>query len=178
MVLGTEVYPKMLRKMSKAVPEGNGPISLLGGILLEELRRVMYETMGKAFGEITKDVRKTNQRLTSLEQDAWQPRLTMEAEVKANEKTCERTEVATAVVQAKYGDSWSAKSVQAGPKGSTSLGDAGPPAFPCSRDDVLVGNGVAAPKSCLSHLEMRTPTAAGGLFPACTTSTATRTTFD
>ena len=31
--------------------------------------------------------------------------------------------------------------------------------------DVLVENDAAAPKSCLSHLEMCTPTAAGGLSP-------------
>ena len=56
----------MLRKKSKATPEGNDPISMLGGITLEELRRVMSETMGKAFGEIKEDLRRINQRLASL----------------------------------------------------------------------------------------------------------------
>ena len=39
-----------------------------------------------------------------------------------------------------------------------------PPALPC-RDDVLVENGAAAPKSCLPSLELRSPTAAGDLLP-------------
>ena len=49
--------------------------------------------------------------------------------------------------------------------------------LPC-RDDVLVDNDAAAPKSCLSPLEMRSSTAAGGLLPTGKTSTATRTTLD
>ena len=47
----------------------------------------------------------------------------------------------------------------------------GPPALPCSRNDALVDEGAAAPKPCLSPVEMRTPTAAG-LLPAGTASTA------
>ena len=47
------------------------------------------------------------------------------------------------------------------------------PAVPC-RDDVLVENGAPAPNSCLSPLEMRSPTAAGGLLPAGEASTTTR----
>ena len=47
------------------------------------------------------------------------------------------------------------------PDRSTSFSvNAESPALPC-RNDVFVENGAAAPKSCLSHLEMRTPTAAG-----------------
>ena len=46
-----------------------------------------------------------------------------------------------------------------------------------SRDDVLVGNGAAALKSCLSPLEMRSLTAAGGLLPADKASTTTRITL-
>ena len=47
-----EVYPKMLRKKSKAVPEGNGTIPqdafvMLGGIIPEELRRELLETIAK-----------------------------------------------------------------------------------------------------------------------------------
>ena len=88
----------MLRKKSKAVPEGNGPIPMLGGITLEELRRVMSRTIGEDFEEIEEDLRRINQRVASLEQDARQPRLTMEADVPANKKTCERTECACAAV--------------------------------------------------------------------------------
>ena len=51
-----------------------------------------------------------------------------------------------------------------------------PPAFPY-RDDVLVENGAAASKSCLSPLEMHSPTAAVGLLPAGEASTTTRITF-
>ena len=61
----------------------------------------------------------------------------------------------------------------------TSFGDdsAGPPALPCSRGGALVGNGAAAPKSCLSPLEMHSPTATGGLLPTGKASTTTRITF-
>ena len=95
-------------------------------------------------------------------------------------KTCERTEGAAAAVQAKHGDSCFAYQVALDPMSSTSFGDdfTKPPALPCSRDDVLVDNGAAAPKTCLIPVEMRTLTAAGGLLPAGTALTATRTTFD
>ena len=130
----------MLQKKSKAVPEGNGPIPqdahvMLGGITLKELRRViMLETMDKAFGEIKEDLRRTNQRLASLEQDARQPRLAMEADVTAEKKTRERTEGAAATVQTKHGDSCWAKRVQAGPKSSTIFGiKSESPALPVQR---------------------------------------------
>ena len=118
--------------------------------------------------------------LASLEQDARQPRLAMEADGPADTKTRERTESAATAVQAMHGDSCSANRVDPDPMCSTSFGDdcTGPPTLPCSREDGLVDNGAAAPKSCLSLLEMRSPTAAGGLLPTGETSTATRTTFD
>ena len=113
----------MLRKKSKAAPEGNGLISrdayvMLGRITLEELRRVISESMGKAFGEFMEDLRRINQCLASLEQDARQPCLDMEADVTADKKTRERTEGAAAAVQAKYEDSCSPKRVQVGPTSS------------------------------------------------------------
>ena len=127
--------------------------------------------------ELTEDLRRIDQRVVSLEQDARQPCLAMEADVPADEKTRERTEGAAKAVQAMHGDSFSAKRVQDGPKSSTTFGvKAEPPALSC-RDDVLVENGTAAPKSCLSPLEMHTPKASGGLLPTGKTSTATRTTF-
>ena len=150
MVLDVNVYPKILRKKSKAVPEGNSPIPqdayvMLGGITSEELRRVMSETMGKALEEFKEDVRRIIQRLESLEQDARQPRLTMEADVTAAKKTREHTEDAAAAVQTKHGNSCSAKRVQADPTTLTSFClKAEPPALP-RRDDVLVDNGAAAP---------------------------------
>ena len=101
----------------------------------------------------------------------------MEADVPADTKTRERTEGAAKAVQAMRGNSVSANRVDPDPMCSTSFGvKAEPPALPW-RDDVLVENGAAAPKLCLSPLEMRSPTAAGGLLPAGMASTATRTTF-
>ena len=124
-------------------------------------------------------MREKKQRVASLEQDARQPRLAMEADVKADKKTCERTEGAAKAVQAMHGDSFSATRVDPDPKSSTSFGDdfTGSRALSCSRDDALVGNGAAALKSCLSPLEMRSPTTTGGLLPADKASTTTRITF-
>ena len=170
----------MLRKKSEAVPEGNDPTPQHAGKMItwEELRQAVYERWGEAFGEFKEDLRRIDQRLASLEHDAPQPRLAMEADVPADEKTRECMEGATRAVQAVHGDSFSANRIQDGSKSSTTLGaKAEPPALPC-RDDVSVENGAAAPKSCLSPLEMRTPTAAGGLLPTGKTSTAARTTFD
>ena len=163
----------MPRKESKAVSEGNGPTfqDAWKMITWKELRRVLPESMSKAFGEFKGDLRSIDQRLASLEQDARQPRFAMEADVPADKKTRERTEGGATAVQVR---------VDFDPKISTSFGVdfTRPPTFPSSRGDALVGNGVAVPKSCLSPLEMRTPTAAGSLLLAGTASTATRITFD
>ena len=122
---------------------------------------------------------RANQREASLEQDARQPRLAMVADGPADTKTRERTEDAAKVIQAMHRDSFSASWVDPGLKiTSTDFGvKADPSALPC-KEDVLVENGAAAPKSCLSPLEMRTILAAGGLLPTGKTSTATRTTFE
>ena len=165
-----EVNPKMLGRKSRAVPEGNGPIPqdayvMSGGITREELQRVMSETMGMALEEFKEDTRRVNQRLASLEQDAREPRLAKEAGIAADKKTRERTEGATAAVQAKCGISCPAKRIQTGPKSLTSFDmKAEPPAFP-HRNDVMVDIGAAAPKLCLSPMEMRMLTAASGLLP-------------
>ena len=92
MGLDVDVYPKMLRKQSKAVPEGNGltpqdAYVMLGELAPEELRRVMSETIGKALKEFKEDVRRINQRLAIVEHDARQPRLAMEADVTADKNT-------------------------------------------------------------------------------------------
>ena len=122
-------------------------------------------------------MRLLEQHLASLEQDAWQPRLAIEANGPEDTKACERTEGVSTAVQVMHGDSFSTVRVDAGPKAtSTSLSvKAEPPALSC-RDDVK--NGAAAPKSCLSALEMRTTSAAGGLLSTGKTSTATKTTFN
>ena len=169
----------MPRKKSATVPEGNGPISMLGGNILQELREVMSD-MGEALNECTtKNVRRANQRVASLEQGARQPCLAMEADVQSDTKTRQRTEGAATVVQAMHGDSFSPYRGDPGPKTtSTSFNvKAEPPALPY-RDEVLVENGAAVPKSCISPLEMRTTTAAGGLLPIVKTTTATWTTLD
>ena len=61
----------------------------------------------------------------------------------------------------------------------TSFGDDStePPAPENFIDDALVDGGAEALKPCLSPVEMRTPTAAGGLLPAGAASTAMRTIF-
>ena len=120
-----------------------------------------------------------NQRVARLQQDARQPHLAMEADGQADTKTRERTEGAATAVQVMHGDSYSANRIVPCPETtSTSFGvKAVPPALPC-RDDALVENGAAAPKSCHPPLEMRTATAAGGLFPTGKASIATRTNFN
>ena len=116
-----------------------------------------------------------DQRLTRLEHDARQPRLTMEADGPANTKTRERTKGTATADEEMNGDSCTAQKVQHGPKTSTCFGMmAEPPDLHC-RDDVVVESGDAAPKSCLPSLKMRTTTAAGGLLPTGKTSTATTT---
>ena len=71
----------------------------------------MCEVLGKAFEELTDNMKRANQRLANLEQKARQPRLAMKADVTADKKTRERLEGAAAAVQAKHGDSCSAKKV-------------------------------------------------------------------
>ena len=182
----------MPRKESMAVPEGNDSIPqnacvlIRGSNTLEDLRRIMLkawdevcEENGLKKPEKPKEMRATEQRIASLELDARQSRLAMEAGGPADTKTRERTEGAATAVQAMHGDSCSAIRVEPGPKtSSTSFGmKVEPPDLPC-REDVLVEDGAAAPKSCLPSLEMRTTTAVGGLLPTGETSTATKIIFN
>ena len=113
-MLNVEVYSKMLRKKSKAVPEGNGPVpqdacAMLGGIIVVELRRVMSEALDKAFDkhfeqkpENLEEIKTSDQRSVSLEQDARQPRLDMEVDVTTVKKIRKRTEGAAAADRAKH----------------------------------------------------------------------------
>ena len=175
----------MPRNRSTAVPEGNSLIrhDEIGPDqpMLADIYRMIEEVFDKSdrkLDELADEMRATKQRLAGLEQVAWQPRLVMEADVPPDTKTRERTEGAAAAVQAKHGGSCFANQIDPDPMCLTGFGDdsTGPPALPCSRDDVV--NGAVAPKSCLSPLGMRTLAAVGGLHPAGTTSSATRTTFD
>ena len=137
-----------------------------------------FEIQDNKFEALLEDWRSIDQRLTRLEHDARQPCLATETDGPANTKTLERTEGAATALQAKHGDSCTAQRVQDEPKTSTCFGVmAEPPDLPC-RDDLLVENGAAAPKSCLPPLEMRTATAAGGLLPTGEISTATKTTYN
>ena len=78
-----------------------------------------------------------------------------------------------------HGDSCTtAQKVQDGPKTSITFGmEAEPPDLPCG-EDVLIEDGATTPKSCLPSLEMRSPTAAGGLVTTGKASTATETNFN
>ena len=174
----------MLRKESDVVPEGNGPVPQQeefdsGQPALVDAIRMLYERMDsrsdrqeKMLDEIiVKMTRGTSQCAASLEHDARQPHFAMEADGLANTKTRERTEGAATAVQAMHGDSCTAQKVQGRPKTSTSFGmKAELPAFPC-RDDVQVENDDSWPKSCLSSVNMRKPTPAGGLLHAGSAST-------
>ena len=128
--------------------------------------------------ELPDERRVTTQGLAGLEQDARQQRLAMEANVPSDIKTRNPTEdvAADRVIS---GDSSSANQVNPDQMYLTSFGadSTGPPTLSCTRDGTLVDNGAAAPKPRLSPVEMRTPTATGGLLPAGTASTTMRTIF-
>ena len=66
--------------------------------MLCELIDSRFDQQGKKLDEIMKMTRGTSQRVPSLEQDARQLRLAMEADGPANTKTCERTEGAATAV--------------------------------------------------------------------------------
>ena len=163
----------MLQNWSKVISEDNDPIPqdayvMLGGIKLEELRRIMSEALDKTFDKHTAEIMgRANQRLAGLEQEARQQRLATKADVPTDTKTHKRMNE----------DSCSAKRVQAGPTSLTNFGmKAEPPALP-RKDDVLVDKEATVPKPCLSPVEMSTPTAADGLLPAGAASTVMKTIF-
>ena len=169
----------MLRKKRCVVPEGNGPVhqeEKFGSgqpAPVDPFQR-LEEIWDRRIDVIA---RLLEQHLASLEPGARQPRLAMIADGHANTKTRERTEGAATAVHAMRGDSFSARRVEPCPNtNSTSFGGkAETPPLPC-RDDVVVENGDAAPRSCLTSVEMRSPPAAGHLLPTGEASTATRTT--
>ena len=183
------MYPEIPRKKSKPVPEANDPVPQdkpgLGSLTTEETRRIMSEELNKRFDEWTRhfDLRlednkekNTNRRSAGLEQEARQPRLATEADGEPDKKTRKCTEGASAADRVMNGDRSSAR-VDGDPTSLISFGMiAEPPALPC-RDDALVDKGAEAPKPCLSPVEMRMPTAAGGLLPPCIASTVMRSIF-
>ena len=184
-VLDVEVYPNMPRNWSTTIPEGNDPVRRdeIGSDqpTLADLYRMIGELFDKSdreLDEVADEMRATKKGLAGLEQDARQPRLAMEADVPSDTKTHTRMEDAVAV-QARYGNSCSANQIDPDPTCLISFGDdsTGPPAFPCTRDDALIDNGATASKPCLPPVGMCTPTAAGGLLPTGTASTAMMTIF-
>ena len=168
----------MLRKANEAVSEGNGPVyqeekfGFGQPAPVDELREIRSQ-----FSKLKELMRRLEQHSLSQEQDARQPRLTMEADGQANTKTRECRKGAATAVQAMLGDGFFARRVEPSPNtNSTSFGvKAKPPALPC-RDDVVVESGNAAFESCLPSLEMRSLIAAGGLVSSGEASTASDTT--
>ena len=154
----------MLRKASKAVPEGIDPVPQKdelrsGQPTMEDVYR-RIKLMMSHFEEQTEILEK---RLTRLEHGARQPRLAMEADGQADTKTRERTYGAATAVQAMRGDCFSAHRVEPGPNTNC-------------RDDVVVESDATASESRLPSMEMCSSTAAGGLVPTGEASKASETT--
>ena len=192
--LDVEVYPKMPRNWSKAVPEVSGLVPHQEEFgpeqpTLADLYRTVeerfdgqlkimeshFDQQGENLNELMEKTRELRRRLAILEQDAWQPRLAVETDMESDKKIRKRTEGAAAAERVMSGDNSSAQADIDAIR-LISFGDdsTGPPTLSCLWDDVLVGKGAAAPKSRLSPVEMRTLTAGGGLLLTGNASTATR----
>ena len=83
MVLDVEVCPKMPRKKSKTVLEGNGSVPqdayvMTGGTKTEKFRPIMSEALDKTFDEPTENMIRENQLLAGLKQEAQKPHLAIE----------------------------------------------------------------------------------------------------
>ena len=174
----------MLRKATKAVPEGNDPVPQKeelgsGQPTMEDVYRRIKLMMSHFEEQMDKISDVMDQHLTRLEHGARQPRLAMEVDGQASTKTRERTEGTATAVQAMRGDCFSARRVEPGPTtNSTSFGvKTEPLALPC-RDGVVVESGPTTSQSCLPSMEMRPSTAAGGLVPTGEASNASETTFN
>ena len=184
----------MPRKESKVVPEGNGPVAqeetfgygestLAGSIstFAERFDRQLkscFDRWGRKLDEMREDWRSMDHRLIRLERDARQPRLTMKADRPANTKTRERKEGAAKAVQAMHGDSFSTSRVDSGPLKLNQFRHEGRTSRSPLQGWRSGRERRCAPKSCLPSLEMRSPTATGGLLPTGEASIATRTTFN
>ena len=113
----------MLRKASKAVPEGQLTMGDIYPLLVERFDR-MDDRWNKNMDEIFDEMRQIGQHVTRLEHEARQSRLAMEADGPADTtKTRERTEGDATAVQAMRGNCFSARRVEPGPTtNSTSFG--------------------------------------------------------
>ena len=136
-----------------------------------------FDQQDKKSDELMERMKETNQRLAGLEHEARQQCLAMEADATPGTKARKRTEDAVAD-RAKHGDINSSARVDHDPMCLTSFSgnSTEPTILPC-RYDAVVDKGTEAPKPCLSPFEIRTLTAAGGLLPARTASTAMRAIF-
>ena len=142
--------------------------------MIEEL----VDKLNRKLDELTGEMRGIHQRVASLDQDARQSRLALEADGPADSNTRECMEDAVTAVQAIRGDSFSASRVDPDSMCPTSFGvKAEPSTLPC-RDYALIENCASAPKPCLSPLGMPSSTAAGGLLLDDITSIATRINFN
>ena len=153
--LGTEVYYGMPRKNTKAVPEGNGPVShhYQFGVdqpAMADLSRIIEKRLDrsdKQIDELTDTMRAINQRLAGLEHEARQPRLVTEADVEPDTKNCKSMEDAAAD-RAKHGDRSSSAQINHDPMRLISFGDYStePPAPEKPIGEALVDEGTEAPK--------------------------------
>ena len=141
----------MPRNWSNTVPEGNGPVPqqeefgpdlptladvyrLFEGRLDRQLNLIKshFDQQDKKLDEHMEKTRDTRQRSASLEQGARQPRLAMEADVKSDKNTHNRT-TDVAAERVISGNNCSANQVDPDQICLTSFGDdsTGPPALPC-----------------------------------------------
>ena len=109
---------------SESVPEGNCPVPQqeeFGSdqLTLADVYRMMEgfcdRSERKMDDELAEEMRGTNRRVASLEQDARQPRLAIKADGPSDTKTRECTEGAAKAVQAMHGSSFSANRVDPDP---------------------------------------------------------------
>ena len=85
---------------NKAIPEGNGAVPQQeefgsGEPTLADFYRLLnerFDRWDRKLDEISDEMRVISQHVSSLEQDARQPRFAMEADEQADTKTRERTE--------------------------------------------------------------------------------------
>ena len=100
----------MPRKESEAVSEGNGPVPQQVGSgqpTLEDKYWRKIEELLIVWRKV-EEMRLKSERLASLQHDARQPRLAIEADGLADTRTRERTEGVATAVQAMHADSFSA----------------------------------------------------------------------
>ena len=149
-----------LRAMASSPKKNSGLVNQRWRTYIDFLKEIFdgqkifescFDRWDMKLDKMAEDWRSIDQHITSLEQDAWQPRLAMKADGPANTKTRESTKGVATAVQAMHGESCSATRVELGPKiNSTSFGVMiEPPDLSC-REDVLVENGDASP-NCVSQ---------------------------